>query len=508
MGDFQITPENAAILSHVRAGGSARIMAGAGTGKTSLLTQIAAEIAEPSLYIAYGNAAAKDARGRFPRHVEVRTFHSLAYEAVGRLAQDRLTSSAWQIRRASLAGFERELQAVSFNRLTAGNVVMETLNNYITSADFDISAKHVPKDATRQHGVDVDAAIRLARKVRHRWFDRTSDCPISHDVYGKIWQMSQPQLPHRILYFDEAQDAGGVMLAVSEAQQNARTKIYVGDPNQSIFAFRNAVNALESLTGYPRFDLTQSWRFGPEIARFANAILQLKGSDLRLLGAPHIESVIRQVSDPDVIITRTNVGAFKAALQCVSQNPIAKIEMIGGFSSVEKTVVDVVALYEGKAVSPQGELRFFSSWHDFKGAAEEPGGERFKPFLKLLEQYGPADLKKEIEGLRSHIVIRRDDATVRISTAHAFKGQEADIVQHGDDFWPFAQFDPETRRIVLDVQEANLAYVAATRGRTVVDVSNYLPVLRETMEKVQIMRRTQDRTNGGRSVTSNVGSVR
>ena len=58
-------------------------------------------------------------------------------------------------------------------------------------------------------------------------------------------------------------------------------KILVGDPNQQIYSFRGAQNAMEDVQQHLQqgqvirtFHLTQSFRFGPEIAYVANLILE------------------------------------------------------------------------------------------------------------------------------------------------------------------------------------------------------------------------------------------
>ena len=47
-------------------------------------------------------------------------------------------------------------------------------------------------------------------------------------------------------------------------RQNA-PKVLVGDPNQQIYCFRGAVNAMSLIEGSTVFYLTQSFRFGPEV---------------------------------------------------------------------------------------------------------------------------------------------------------------------------------------------------------------------------------------------------
>ena len=70
-----------------------KINAIAGAGKTSTLVLMAKEIELPSMYVAFNRVTASEAASKFPRHVECRTTHSLAYEAFGRDMHHKLSRS-------------------------------------------------------------------------------------------------------------------------------------------------------------------------------------------------------------------------------------------------------------------------------------------------------------------------------------------------------------------------------------------------------------------------------
>src|SRR5215218_10795676 len=80
---LQPSPEQDAIVAARRADprGSLRVVAFAGTGKTTALRLLAEADPTPALYLAYNKGAQLAAQGRFPAHVACRTMHSLAYRA-------------------------------------------------------------------------------------------------------------------------------------------------------------------------------------------------------------------------------------------------------------------------------------------------------------------------------------------------------------------------------------------------------------------------------------------
>src|SRR5689334_15095750 len=86
---LQPSPEQQALIDARRADptGSLRVLAFAGTGKTTALQLLAGADPSPALYLAYNKAAQLEAQRRFPAHVACRTVHSLAFRATGMAAQ-------------------------------------------------------------------------------------------------------------------------------------------------------------------------------------------------------------------------------------------------------------------------------------------------------------------------------------------------------------------------------------------------------------------------------------
>src|SRR3954468_5839342 len=86
---LQPSPEQLALVAARRAdpAGSPRVLAFAGSGKTTALRLLAEADPCPALYLAYNKAAQLEAQRRFPAHVACRTVHSLAFRATGMAAQ-------------------------------------------------------------------------------------------------------------------------------------------------------------------------------------------------------------------------------------------------------------------------------------------------------------------------------------------------------------------------------------------------------------------------------------
>ncbi|EMI5621733.1 UvrD-helicase domain-containing protein, partial [Acinetobacter baumannii] len=138
------------------------------------------------------------------------------------------------------------------------------------------------------HPDDITALqTHLYPAVERRWLesiDPNHQAGIGHDIYLKLWALSEPNIPADYVLFDEAQDADPLMLGILLRQKSTQV-IYVGDAHQQIYAWRGAVNAMQQLP-LPESRLTTSFRFGEAIADVANALLGGLNETVPLLGNP------------------------------------------------------------------------------------------------------------------------------------------------------------------------------------------------------------------------------
>ncbi len=186
----------------------------------------------------------------------------------------------------------------------------------------------------------------------------------------------------------------------------------VEDSAQAIYAWRGATDVMTRFDGVP-LALTQSFRFGPHLAREANRWLPLAGAPIRLQGTETIPTRLDTVETPDV----------------------------------------------------------FSSWGELQDyAAYDPAGADLQPFVDLIDTHTPGALLAAVSQL-----VDEQHAQVTVSTAHKAKGREWPTVQIGNDFRPpkdAGDPDAQARPVPgpIDDAEARLAYVAVTRARGCLDL--------------------------------------
>jgi len=283
---------------------------------------------------------------------------------------------------------------------------------------------------------------------------------IGHDIYLKLWALSEPNIPADYVLFDEAQDADPLMLGILLRQKSAQV-IYVGDAHQQIYAWRGAINAMQKLP-LPESRLTTSFRFGPDIAANANAILSSLGETVPLLGYPELHSKV--ISKPhskqrDAILCRTNARAMELLLSGLVQGD--KVSLQADHAKLGRFVDAASMLKQGRRPNDVPELAWFNSWHDVHEYCETNEGSDIKPLVKLVDDHGTDALKRALAKITPI-----GQADYIISTAHKAKGLEWNRVHIEDDY----QFKLNQNDYKISDEELRLLYVACTRAKVSLNI--------------------------------------
>lgn len=255
--------------------------------------------------------------------------------------------------------------------------------------------------------------------------------------------------------------------------------VVVGDPNQSIYAFRGAVNAMNEFGG-ERFDLSGSFRFGPSIARVANSVLAMKGKSRRVvgLGGPSMVKLERPVGR-HVMLSRTNAGALLYAWE----HKDARVLFVGGIAGYWVfRIRDAWRLMNGERQAVMdAEFRDIGSFEGLSQYANEISDVEIQGIVMFVRNYR-GQVMAMMDDVEARATVDPAEAGVIVGTAHRSKGLEFDEVALGP-FFDFGEFAEARRRGPLDIetiQEVNLLYVAATRARRALSLNDAaLGALRE-----------------------------
>lgn len=462
------TPEQTAIIDAAKTGEDVVICAGAGTGKTSTLVRIAEELPGRGLYLAYNKTIAADGRQRFPRQVQCRTAHSIAYQKMvaGTEFDRRLRAGRMPPREQA-----RILRITGPIRLLSGGIatppwklmrlINGTVRNFCNSADREVHERHVPRvpflDDARAYSRIQEIITPLARRA---WLDisePSGQLPYEHDHYLKAWSLTDPQARVDYILFDECQDANPCIAHIVSSQRRVQ-RIAVGDSSQAIYGWRGAIDALTNWPAKHRLHLSQSWRFGQRIADEANRWLGLLNADLRLSGNPgRVSTITSDGSIPDAVLCRTNAGALSAVIKSVADG--RKATIVGGGDDIRRIANAAIELNE-KGSTTHPELYMFGSWAEVGDYIEQAEGDAtLKVAVNLINEHTPQRLIEFIDSMCAEPL-----ADVVMSTAHKAKGREWNRVQIADDFAIKKGKDG-----TLSKSELMLAYVAITRAKLELD---------------------------------------
>lgn len=263
---------------------------------------------------------------------------------------------------------------------------------------------------------------------------------------------------------DESQDLNGVTAAIL-AEQDVQV-VYVGDEHQQIYEWRGSVNMMQRIDA-PITHLTQSFRWGPEVARVANAILALKEpTPPALRGWPERDTRLATIppGERHTVICRTNVRVFRHALELVDAG--RAIAVVGSLAGPVRLMRSAYALWSGRGTVTDPEVQVFQEWDELLLASEDD------PTLHLVVDMVEAhqhDLLAICDRLERAGEVPEQRADVVLTTAHKAKGREWDRVKLAGDFR--SPLGLLRAGLELREEEVNVLYVAATRARRVLELN-------------------------------------
>lgn len=478
MAGFAPTGEQLDVVEAFKIHRQLKIDAKAGAGKTSTLKLLAEDNPVPSLYLTFNKNMAEEARSKFPKHVDVRTTHSIAYSVIGKDIAHKLTRPTGEYKNVCGTGSEiaRKYNIApliitkekSISGIALGYAVKSTLTKFEHSADRELKEKHVsfyeaekvfhnPQFNKKEYAKRV---LKYAEKLWKERINPDSDIVATHDTYLKLFQLSNPDLVEfDIIYLDEAHDSNACILDIIFRQKCK--VVIVGDVYQAIYAWRGAVNAMENTNWETRY-LTTSFRFGEDVADVAKTILLDEDGNRHVDIKGYEKLNTRVVSDTKLTkftwLFRTNAALINEAIEMIAEGKKINISVdIGDFKSL---LLSALALKAGKKKGVKHyEFVSFDSWEEFEEDIEISNRPELKRIYKYVQSGRAARI---LEVLGDYKPSPNPD--VNLTTAHSAKGLEYDVVVLADDF-PEFELSGDGSWIGWPDQERNLLYVAATRAK-------------------------------------------
>lgn len=328
---MQRTDEQEAILSLFH-DSTANVMVNAlaGTGKTTTLEMIQAEVEPPVLCVAFNKRAAEDMEKRFLSTSTVRTFNGLGHriwaKAVGSLKVDhRKTTAILSEYIKELKGDERKEVSDLYWDIVNG-VGMAKALGYVPEGKFSSARRlidrisfghYLEEKPTEELLSSIDYVLTRSIKAAYDGWIDFNDQVYMPALFGGTF----PRFP--LVLVDEAQDLNPVNHVMLDKLVKGRLGL-VGDPWQSIYAFRGAVTSgmsvLKSRFSCQELDLSISFRCPQAVVEAAQwRVPHLKwhkpGGRVEILD--HIHQA--NIQEGATILCRNNAPLFRLALGLLMQ---------------------------------------------------------------------------------------------------------------------------------------------------------------------------------------------
>ena len=472
----RLTSEQAAVVeASYPPGALARVVAFAGTGKTSTLRALAA--AHPEwriLYTAFNNSVVADGKKAFEQlhNVTCATTHVIAAPARHELqsANKKLRTCQMTVRDVCNAFPGHEAKHL-FMALAAADA-------FLVSDAEQVQAAHVQLRGDAPLATVID----LANRMVNRMMDPEDTFPFTFNAYLRKFVLSGPQLPYDCICVDEAQDLNPITVRLFMTQTHAR-RIFVGDSHQHIYAFNGTRDCLTTLPVTLSFRLTRSFRFGAELAAVADKLLFMKGESIPLRGGRgsftsidignKLQAEYFAGAGCMLGVVRFNVSLIDLGFEASTLGASVYIETPAAARQFINLAEDVYRVAKGQTnmVSHANRHRLsrFQSLEELDEEAIESAQTDLHILALLIRKHtARTDRFPEIlQQLRNTLMDSQEGAHALLSTCHKAKGCEHDHVFVCDDLVEqvMKHLVDNGRVAETAYDDLNLLYVGITRAR-------------------------------------------
>ena len=438
----------------------------AGSGKTSTgKAVIEAFQPKKGFYTAFNKAIVQESSKRFGNIIEARTIHALAYRCI------KPTQPIEELNYLTIK------ESIPYEDKAT---VIEGIDSFYRSSDTNIDnfAKTFTDDEELQYLIGKYADLMLEGKI-----------PPTFNFLLKCLHLmlldKEIELDFDLFILDECQDTTAVTLEIFKLI-NAKQKVMFGDKFQNIYSFMNTVNAFDELKNIHRMDLTQSFRCNPIIA-----------AKIQNYGRRYLEDNFRYAGNPDISLSSDSIAYITRTNAFLIDRMIGLLERKENFS-LTRNVNEIFALPLAMLNASQGKPVFDRR---YKYLQKEYGKYKLLHTSETFFNYISRTVNNPVLDHTSRLLQKLDKKHINLfdlkeavqkvkpnpntilTTAHAFKGLEADIVVIEEDLNKFFSDAssklqevrtlfpdlsiPQTRRLLSKsvTEELNTYYVALSRAR-------------------------------------------
>lgn len=466
------TSEQAAIIkASLETKDSILISALAGSAKTSTLEMICQALpVQPILCLAFNKRIAEEMKSRLPGHVTVKTMNALGHGIWAQACAKRLivdTKKSYNLLKTKIDSLPRAARMEAYDTFseTLKAIGKAKLAGYVPRGKFPNARRLISEsdfsEGCFEGGEEVNLEILdevLTDSIRLAY---EGQIDFDDQIYmPTLFGGTFPRFP--LVMVDETQDLSALNHAMLDKLVTMRL-IAVGDPYQSIYAFRGAqtggMASLQARFSMVEMTLSTSFRCPRAIVRKAQS------------RAPHMnwpewaeEGVIHEpkqwssasIPEGSAIICRNNAPLFRLGFALIRSG--RGVSIVG--ADIGPGLVKVLKKLGPEAMTQDEVFTAIDKWEaerERKAKSKESVADRAE-CLRVFAEHG-ATLSTAI-AYAEHLF--KSQGTIQLLSGHKSKGLEYDVVYHLDPHripspWATSAEDLE--------QEANISYVITTRAK-------------------------------------------
>ena len=466
------TPEQAEIIAFIKnRTENLLVNALAGTAKTTTIEMACrAKTDVPILYLVFNKRNADEAKKRLPPHVEARTFNSLGHRVWAQTINRRLNvklDKNRDILKTLIEAMPKRLQGAAYEDYadTMRWIRYAKTHGYVPpgAAIFAPTGYHI-SDTTKwlDRFDELPPDIALVNNAMTQSIVQAHNGLVDYDdqiymptVFGAKW----PQFP--LVITDESQDLSALNHEIIwELAKNNRL-VAVGDPWQSIYAFRgatvNGMRALQQRFNMEELQLSVTFRVPQSgVIRARDRVPHFKWADGAAEGHIEVLEEWNSSSIPEgaAIVCRNNAPLFRAALRLLRKG--RNIKLVG--MDIGPGLIKILKKLGGPDTPASEFAERIELWERAERARKDSPiiDDKVECLLALTE--GRATLRDAIQWAED---LFKRAGTIQLLSIHKVKGLEYETVFHLDPWRiPSKWAKPDTEEWE---QELNARYVAETR---------------------------------------------
>lgn len=468
--------------------GNAVINAVAGSGKTTtIVTALELIPADKKvIFLAFNKAIVQELTTRVPKHVTVKTLHSLGWSSIiysYKAHKPALNDYKYHQFISQMREDWKEDADYGFRVKKLVDLLRVNLLPTFTSSDT-IETKQIKINALEELAIKHDIEIyncecQRAFEVVQMLAYKKNEFDFTDMLYIPATNDNVTMFKYDYIFVDESQDLSVAQQALLKKIMHSGSRfIAVGDPRQSIYGFAGAdIDSFNKLRAFPNtieLPLSVNYRCGKNIIALAQTIVpQLEAFEEAIDGELDYQASVHNIKEGDFVLCRNTAPLVKLCLEFLADEKKASVKgmdigkslinLILKAKTEDIEVMNTFLANELFRIMKKLQIKF-GTYLTENQIKDMPSYRIMVEKVKIIEIIAESISAKICQDIINKIneIFKDESKGILLSTIHKAKGLESEnvfIIERHLMPSKYAKQDWQKE------QETNLEYVAYTRAK-------------------------------------------